>query len=181
MGIPLKHLVGTATIMSLIIASGLSYSVFTSYIEAEVLRRQLNQVAEHVALNLVEVVSLVNFSNYSSVEPIFKVLKLPQDLGGRSYIIELVNETSRGGGCYVRARLATRGDVYASSPILLGQGSGLELKTEGEGTIDVQEGAGGTIQWSGKVYGGVEGFTVWGLMNGTRQEAGIGIWKREGG
>ncbi len=182
MDIPLKHLVGTVSLIGLIIAASFSYTAVTSQIEAEAQRSQLHQVAEYVALNLVEVVSLVNFSNYSSVEPIFKVLKLPGSIGEKPYIIELVNETSQGRGCYVRARLAERGEINASSPIPINAlEAGLELKTVGEGAIPVKGGSEGEIRWMGMVYGGVEGVVVWGLMDGSNQTAGIGIWRKGGG
>ncbi len=179
MDIPLKHLVGTISLIGLIIAAGFSYTVITSYIEAEVQRRQLHQVAEYVALNLVEVISLVNFSNYSSVEPVFKVLKLPRELGEKPYIIELLNETIEGRGCYVRARLAEGEGVAATSPIPVNHlEAGLMLKTAGEGVIPVMGGSGGVIQWSGLVYAGAGDLVVWGLMDGSTQTAGIGIWRR---
>ncbi|MEM2126904.1 MAG: hypothetical protein QW638_05445 [Candidatus Bathyarchaeia archaeon] len=181
MDIPLKHLVGTVSLMSLIIATGFSYTMITTYIETEVQRRQLHQVAEYVALNLVELMSLVNFSNYSSVEPVFKVLKLPKELGGRPYIIELLNETSQGRGCYVRARLADREDVEESSPLPVNAlEAGLELRTQGEGAIPIMGGSGGMIQWSGRVYGGAGDIVVWGLMDGSTQTAGIGVWRKGG-
>lgn len=172
-------MVGTISLIGLIIATGFSYKVITSYIEAEVQRRQLHQVAEYVALNLVEVVSLVNFSNYSSVEPVFKILKLPRGLGEKPYIIELLNETAGGKGCYVRVRLAEGEGVAATSPIPVNHlKAGLMLKTAGKGAIPVMGGSGGVIQWSGLVYAGAGDLVVWGLMDGSTQTAGIGLWRR---
>lgn len=193
MHVSLKHLIGTVALISLILAAGFSYTVFTSFMEAEVYRRQLHQVAEYVALNLVELINLVNFSNHSSKYPIFKVLRLPHALGEKAYIIELLNLTSQGKGCYVKARLVTRNDVEAYSPILINTTEiGLELKAfnttnippvwegwKGYHNVSEKEDE-GKIWWSESVYGDAGEIVVWGVMYDT-STAGIGIWKRGGG
>jgi hypothetical protein len=180
MDIPLKHVVGTVALIALVIAVGLSYTIITSYIEAEVARTQLEQIAEHVSLNLVEIVSLVNFANYTGNTQM-KIIKLPTDLGGKAYMIRLVNET--GQGCYVKAQLATRNDVTASSPVPINSSeTQLRLITSEEGTLKVRGEELKEIYYSGMVYGGDHDIVVWGLkvsLNVTW--AGIGLWKSSGG
>jgi hypothetical protein len=184
--VSLKHLVGTVALMSLILASGYSYTLITSYMEAQILRGQLQQVSEYVALNLVEVINLVKFTNWSQPEPTFKTLKIPKDLGGRAYIIEIINETDRGRGYYIRASLLIRRDVEASSIIPINTtGVLIELKGEGEGILASRN---GDIKWSSLVYGGSGELVVWGMMTAVQIEgkwvstirAGIGQLERGG-
>jgi len=153
-----------------------------------VTKQQLNQIVEYTALNLVEIVNLVKFANFSNNEPMMKVLNLPSDLGGKAYIIKLMNETIQGiCRCYVYAQLVVREDIAATSPILLNSTqTRLKLKTEGDARpltypLQVRLGKEGIIQWSSTVYGGVQNIVVWGL---TRDDdtiwAGIGVWKLQG-
>jgi len=183
--------IGTVALIGLVIATGLAYTIITSYIEADVTKQQLNQIAEHVALNLVKIVSLVKFANYLNNEPMMKVLKLPSDLGGKAYVIKLMNGTISGQGCYVYTQLVTREDIAASSPILLNSTqTRLKLKTEGDARpltypLPVRGGNEGIIQWSSTVYGGERAgadIVVWGLtLDIDTTWAGIGVWKPQGG
>lgn len=154
MDVSLKHLIGTVTLMSLILASGFSYTLITSYMEAQILRGQLYQIAEYVALNLVEVINLVKFSSQLSTGITYKVLKLPHDLGGRPYMIELLNETAQGKGCFIRAMLVMRRDIEASSIIPINNTIVIiEFKIEGNETLTSR---GGIIYVSSIIYGGYE-------------------------
>lgn len=161
--------------MSLIISVGYSYTLITSYMEGRILRGQLQQIAEYVALNLVEVMNLVKYTNRSVPEPTYKVLKIPKDLGGRAYIIELKNETVGGKGYYIRARLLVRGDIEAVSMIPINTTElRIELKAEGNGTITSRS---GNIDWTSVIHGGYEPgvyeTVVWGMMNATQID---GTW-----
>ncbi|MEM4727653.1 MAG: hypothetical protein QXD04_05305 [Candidatus Bathyarchaeia archaeon] len=170
MHVSLKHLIGTVTLMSLIMSAGYSYTLITSYMEAQILRGQLQQIAEYVALNLVEVINLVKYTNRSEPQPTYKLLKIPKDLGGRAYIIELKNETAGGKGYYIRARLLIREDVEAFSIIPINTTElSIELKAEGNGTITSRN---GNINWTSVIHGGYEPgvyeTVVWGMMNATQ-------------
>lgn len=197
MDVPIKHVIGTIALIGLVIAVGLSYSIITSYIEADVIRKQLEQISEHVALNLVEIVSLVNFANFVKDRPMMKILDLPSDLGGKAYIIKLVKVegTDQIKGHYVQAQLATREDVYARSSLPLNATqSQIVLITDTTGKLPVT-GEDKIIEYSGSVYGGTQEIrdktglvieqryvVVWGLkVNATLTLAGIGVWKLEGG
>jgi len=184
MDIPLKHVVGTIALIGLVIAAGLSYTIITSYIETEVTKTQLNQIAENVALNLVEIINLVNFAKYSTTEAMMKILKLPSDLGGKAYTIQLVNETSQNQGYYVRTQLVTRKDITAKSPIPINSTqTRLLIITDGEGTLQVRGEETKIIQYSnGTVYGGTQDIAVWGIkIDINTTWAGIGAWKSLGG
>ncbi len=161
MDVPIKHIIGTIALIGLVIAASLAYATITSYIETDVRRQQLKQIAEHVALNLVEIVNLVNFENLFVDENVTKSLSLPLDLGGHAYLIHLVDETDQSGGYYVDAYLLTRGDISAQSPIPL---------TTNQSHL--------VISCSETVYGGTANIVVWGrkYVNEDREiitEAGI--------
>jgi len=185
MDVPLKHVIGTVALIGLVIAVGLAYTVITSYIEAEAARKQLEEITEFVSLNLVEIISLVNFANYTGNIQM-KIINLPADLGGKAYLIRLVNET--GQECQVQAQLVTRNDVSAKSPIPLSSSEAkIKLITDSEGTLKVGEGEIKQIFYSGTVYGGDHDIVVWAKKVYSTEEAevstwaGIGLWKTMGG
>jgi len=175
--------IGTIALIGLVIATGLAYTIITSYIEAEVTKQQLNQIAEHVALNLVKIANLVNFANFLNNATIMKVLRLPLDLGGKAYVIKLINETRQGRGCYVYVQLVVRKDVAASSPIPLNSTQAqLILITDGEGTLQIRGEKTNMIQYSSTIYGGAQDIVVWGWKKDESTTlAGIGVWKSGGG
>jgi hypothetical protein len=194
MDIPLKHVIGTIALIGLIISATLAYTIITSYIEADVAKKQLQQIAEHVALNLVEIISLVNFAHYSTTEPMIKILNLPVDLGGKAYTIQLINKTNQGEGCYVTATLVSRTDVTASSLIPLNSTqTQLTLITDTNGNFTL--GKNEIMRYSGIVYGGTEEIrnstgqiigqrqvAVWGLKYSSNTTwAGIGLWTYQTG
>lgn len=180
MDIPLKHIVGTVALIGLVIAVGLSYTVITSYIEAEVTRKELEQITEHVSLNLVEIISLVNFANYTGNIQM-KIIKIPEDLGGKAYLVRLINEA--GQGCFVEAQLVTRNDIIARSPIPVNSTkTQLKLVTFEEGILQVRGESLKAIHYSGTVYGGAHDVVVWGKKeNFNVTLAGLGLWKIFGG
>ncbi|HJW65816.1 MAG TPA: hypothetical protein VJ507_03435 [Candidatus Bathyarchaeia archaeon] len=99
----------------MVIAVGLSYTIITSYIEADVKKQQLKQISEYVALNIVEIANLVNFETLKESN-MTRTLSLPTELNGNAYTIQLVDWTSQGRGYQVNASLLTR-NIYTTSPI----------------------------------------------------------------
>lgn len=91
MHVPIQHIIGTITLIGLVISAGLAYSLITFYFEADIYTQQLRQVSDYVALNLVELVNLGNFSKTleSSTNAVIKSLNLPLDIGGKAYAINL--------------------------------------------------------------------------------------------
>lgn len=179
MNIPINHVIGTTALIGLVIAAGLSYTMITSYIETDLVKQQLGHITEHVALNIVEIVNLVNFANQSTNEPMVKVLNLPVDVGEKAYLVKIVNETET--GCYVVGQLVVRSDVTAKAPIPLSTNqSQIVLKTDETETapLPIKGGTLGVIQWwnVGEVHGGHK-IVVWGLKeSGSVTWAGIGVW-----
>ncbi|MEM2905544.1 MAG: hypothetical protein QW587_07405, partial [Candidatus Bathyarchaeia archaeon] len=129
MPVSVTHVVGTVALLSMLVAVGFAFSIISAVIEADLTRQQLADIAEYVSLNLGEMITLVDASNYQGVA-MTKVIQLPENIGGKVYLIRLVNDTVAQ-GCYVEASLRTRPDIVAKSPIpLKTSGSGVEIATE---------------------------------------------------
>lgn len=115
--VSIQHILGTVALIGLVISATLAYQVVVGYVETNILKSQLKQVAEYVSLNIVSLVNLVEFAyGELSTETVTKDLNLPVDLGGKSYLVRIVKE---GDAWCVEAALATRADLNAKSPIPL--------------------------------------------------------------
>lgn len=180
MEVSISHIIGTVALVSLVVAAGFSYSTIGSYIEVEVKRKQLNQIAENVALNLVEIVNLVNFANFLNNQTMLKILNLPSDL---PYSIALVNETDQGRGYSVRAEILGRNDIVGQASIPLNSTmTQVLLAINSWGTLQVRGEDAKTVQYSDIVYSGAQEIVVWGWRRDSDTTfAGIGVLKSIGG
>jgi len=176
MDVPISHVIGTVALIFLTFSASFSFSMIASQIEANMLKQQLREIGEYISLNLIEVVTLINLAQYLNNFTMFKVLKLPLDVGGKAYVIKLINETGR--GHYVYLYLLTSQEVAASSPVPLNTtGTQVMLVTDPDngGTLLVR---GGRVIYSGIVYGGRENIVVWGWRKDNETTlAGIGVWR----
>lgn len=124
--VAIQHVIGTVTIFMLTISVGVSFATVTAFVQTDINKKEMSQVAAHVSLNLVEIATLTNSSGYAPVTMV-KTLDFPTDVGGRAYLIELVDATSQGQGYLVRVSLvAQRGTSVDSllpinSTVTLGQ------------------------------------------------------------
>lgn len=170
MDVIIKHVIGTFALIGLVITVGLAYTTTASYVELEAAKVQLKQIAEHVSLNLIEVISLVSFANYPNKQ--IKGIDLPTDIGGKAYAVKLMIKEDK---CYVRAELAT-GTAYAESLIPINSNESIRFLTE----IEFIQGEHGKI-YSGIVHGGNNAF-VWAelIRPGEGLVAGLG-WMKTGG
>ncbi|MEM0253075.1 MAG: hypothetical protein QXK78_00705 [Candidatus Bathyarchaeia archaeon] len=171
MDVILKHIIGTLALIGLVITVGLAYTTTASYVEMEVAKVQLKQIAEHVSLNLIEVISLVSFANYPSRQ--IKGIDLPTDIGGKAYMVKLMVKE---GKCYVRAELATE-VTYTESLIPIKPDEDIKFLTE----VEFIQGENGEI-YSGIIYGGNSNTFVWAELMRPNGEiiAGLG-WRKIGG
>ena len=177
MDISLKHIIGTVSLLGLMISIGLSYAIITSYIEVDVTKQQLSQISEYVSLNLVEMTNLCRLANRTMI----KQIELPNDLTGKAYGIKLL--FSEDEGYYVRCYLVSRENVFSDSflPFNINpQESPVEFEIGSDvselpiGDQDTQ------IFYSNLVYGGND-VVVWGApLDEIRMHIGIG-WIPQGG
>lgn len=147
MDVPIKHIIGTVALIGLVAMTAMAYTIITSYIESDVKKQQLKQIAENVALNLVEMANLVNFENLFADRNVTKTIDVPTDLGGNVYLIELMNGIEEGQGFYVHAYLLTKNEINAHSPIPLNSNSTeLLISTYNQ----VYSGSGELVVWARK-------------------------------
>jgi hypothetical protein len=157
--VSIQHIIGTVSLLGLIISAGLFYSIFTSFVQDSNREKQLGQISETVALNLVEMINLVKFSKDSS-DYLIKIIDLPTEVGGRSYKIQLVNETNQ--GIYVHTFLTTQQTVSADSTIPYNTGEiPLKFNTTETPIYKINVGVENlTVACSGTIYG-KNGAVIW--------------------
>jgi hypothetical protein len=156
--VSIQHIIGTVTLIGLVISAGLFYTIFTTFVQDDNRKKELGQISENVALNLEEMINLIKFSKYSS-DYMIKIIDLPTDVGGRSYQIQLVNDTNR--GLYVHTFLTTQQTVSADSTIPYNSGD-IPLKFNTAETIyNINVGVDNLkIACSGTIYG-KNGVVIW--------------------
>jgi len=158
MHVPIQHIVGTLALIGLMISVGISYNIFITNVETDIRQKQLEQISENVALNLVELMNLAKFAQYGSSGYMMKAFYLPYDLSGRAYAIQIVSDT-RGWG-YVHAFLATQPSVYADAQIPFNSGeTQIKLYTATDPIQHVQIDS-TKIACNGTAYGGND-ILVW--------------------
>ncbi len=170
MDVPIAHIIGTAALIALVISITLAYQIVVDYVETNVLKAQLKQVAEYVSMNLVNLITLTEFAygDLSTLTVMTKSLNLPEDLGGNPYRIRLINEE---GNCYVQAELVIRTDLTAESPIPLNSTKTRVIIVTSE--IQLPD---SSIVPSNMVYGGNPNIIVWCWKNSSSSMcAGIGV------
>lgn len=147
----------------------LSYTVITDFLQSDIRHQQLQQVAENVALNLVEITNLANFGN-SANGTMTRTLHLPADLAEKTYIIQIVNDTSQLNSCYIKAYLVTSPTVSAMSIIpLQANQSQVTLITDSGSLAGNQN-----IAYGSELYGGADSTVVWAWKGSGTTWAGIG-------
>lgn len=147
MDVPIQHIIGTVALIGLLICVSLAYNIITESMQTEVRKQQLQQVAENVALNLVEVITLDHFSN--SIGNVTRTLDLPLELAGKTYVVQIFNDTSKPNSCFVKVYLATMPYVNATSPIPL-NATQSQIALETDSTI---YGGAKNIVWASKGSG----------------------------
>jgi hypothetical protein len=164
--VSIQHIIGTASLIGLVISAGLFYSIFTSFVQDSNREKKLGQISETVALNLEETINLIKFSKFSN-DYMIKIIDLPTEVGGRAYKIQLVDDTNdknqdgTNRGLYVHTFLATQQTVSADSTLPYNSGD-IPLKFNTTETIyKINVGVENlTIACSGTIYG-KNGAVIW--------------------
>jgi hypothetical protein len=153
----IQHIIGTVSLIGLVISAGLFYAVFTSFVQDDNRKKVLGQISESVALNLEEMINLVKFSKYSS-DYLIKIIDLPTDVGGKAYEIQLVNDSNR---LYIHTFLAAQQTLNANSTIPYNSGE-IPLKWNTTDTkYEINAGVDNLkIACSGTIYG-KNGIVIW--------------------
>ena len=165
--VSLQHIIGTVALIGLIISTGLFYTIFTTSVQDDNRKKQLGQISENVALNIVEMINLAKFSKYSS-DYMIKIMDLPNDIDGRTYKIQLIDDPQK--GFYVHTFLATQQTVSSDSTIPYNSGDiSLKLNTTDTVYPGIEVGVDNLkISCSGTIYG-KNGTVIWAFHDyGTR-------------
>ena len=84
--VSIQHIIGSVTLVGLIISAGVFYSLFTDFVQNDARRKELGQISENVALNMEEMINLMKYSQYYNNYTL-KIIDLPADIAGKSYKI----------------------------------------------------------------------------------------------
>ncbi|MCX8170943.1 MAG: hypothetical protein N3E47_03075 [Candidatus Bathyarchaeota archaeon] len=153
--VSIQHIIGTVALIGLAVSVVLAYQIIVGYVEANVLKTQLNQVAEYVSMSFSNIISLTSFTYGILNESITvsKGLKLPADLGGKIYTIRLVNDSD---GLYVLAEIPGRSNLYAKSPIPVSPATKVQIIMDENFALNDP-----SIKPKKHVYGGNPNIVVW--------------------
>jgi hypothetical protein len=130
--ISIQHIIGTVSILMLTISISLAFSTVSSYVQTDISKKEMAQVADHVSLNLMEVATLTNSSTLDTT--IVKTIDLPAEVGGRAYFVELINATNEGKGYVVQVGLVSQLSVNVNSSLPI---STLPTKTVNVTTVRI--------------------------------------------
>lgn len=161
--VSIQNIIGTVSLIALVISASLFYSVFTSSIQDDIKKTQLGQISESIALTIEETINLMKFSTKYNDDSnyIIRVINLPNDLGGLSYKVRLVNDGINN-RTIVNSCLSTRETLNANSTIPYNSGGDVPLKfNTTAATYTINAGIDYTpIICSGTIYGKT-GTVVW--------------------
>ena len=156
--VSIQNIIGTVSLIALVISAGLFYSVYTSSIQDDIRKIQLGQISESVALTLEETINLMKFSKYShDSNYVIKIIDLPTDLGGRSYKIRLIDDSNR---LIVNSFLSTQPTLSSNSTIPYNSGDTPLIFNTTETTYTINPSGNYLIACSGTIYG-KSGTVVW--------------------
>jgi len=113
----IPHILGTVTLLILFSILGTYYSISYSSLRSEIVASNLQEIAEYVASEIVDLVSLLSLSMGDQL--LIKGLQMPEKIGGNIYNLTI---TKSGDALKVRVYLASNPSVYGESvlPWLVG-------------------------------------------------------------
>jgi len=91
----IPHIIGTVAILTMFFAIGPYYRDYYTSLNEEAYQVQLKQVADYMAVNLIDVVTLCQLTE--SDQFLVKVVEIPKQIGENLYDISLVNMASTKG------------------------------------------------------------------------------------
>jgi hypothetical protein len=114
------HLIGTTGLIVLIFVLPLFYTTIVDNIEVDVMKRELQEIADYTSNTIENLYFLVNSSNSLSVSSLEKELVyLPSTVEDSVYRLEIVPSIN-GSSPYVHAQLITDASVAVNSWLLPG-------------------------------------------------------------
>lgn len=173
--VTIQHVAGTVALICLVASVGFSFSLTSAYFRSDVLTQQMEDIAEYVSQNFVEIVTLIRISDFVPLT-LMRILNLPSSLDGRVYVVELVEGEGSHEGFQVHVYLMTEPTVSVRCPLLFNfTQDPVKFATDLEGGTLLD----GKIRYSNAVHSVAERIVAWGWMDGEEILAGIGVWTGE--
>ena len=155
----IAHVVGTVALIVIFFVAGTYYANVYGFLQAEVEANKLEEIADHVASNIVDLVSLSYLVTGDNI--LNKTITLPKGVGDDIYTVNVLNfsDPVTGEILYaVRAYLTLNPSVYRDS----------ELPWTSGGRLTVDPTA-------SSISGGVENTIVWCRKTGDNIKIGFAI------
>jgi len=116
----ISHLICTTALIILIFMMQFSYTYVVDNIWAEMVERELKEIADYLSDTLANLYFLANST--SGDITLEKALNFPSDIRGATYFVEIVNDTATGSAQYIHAYLKGKPWISATSWLLPGLG-----------------------------------------------------------
>lgn len=86
-----SHLIGTTILLTMMLAIIFHFTNFGTIVGVKAIEKELNEVAEYVALNIIDLISLAN-SSYSDI--LLLDIDFPYEINGYGYSINITQESN---------------------------------------------------------------------------------------
>jgi len=90
--VTISHVIGTTTLLMVFTAATMFYTISNFSLQRETLAMQLQEAADYVSSNLVDLVSLCFISPTDQL--LIKTLEMPENIGVNVYTVTLVEKTN---------------------------------------------------------------------------------------
>ncbi len=126
------HIICTMGLVALIFVMPFFYANVANNLEAEMMKRELKEIADYVSSTIANLYFLVNSTNYGDASLEKELIYLPSDVEGSVYIVEIVD--SGGNASRITAYLKNRSSTGADSWLVPGLKMGGYNSIESDGS-----------------------------------------------
>ena len=144
----IPHIVGTVALITIFFIAGLYYNYVYSSLQTDVTTKKLKEVADYVASNIMDLISLCYLS--SGDQSLNKTVTVPESIGNNIYTIAIANFSDPAAGevlYVVRAYLTLSPSVYGESELPWTSGGGIRVDSSAS---SISAGVGSFIIWCRK-------------------------------
>lgn len=125
----ISHVICTTGLVLLIFVMPFFYVLVVDSIEADMMRRELREIADYVSNTLANLYFLVNSTNYGDVSLEKELVYLPSTVENSVYVVEIVE--SGGNGAKITAYLKNKSSIAVDSWLVPSLKVGAENYIEG--------------------------------------------------
>ena len=97
----------------LTISIGFGFSNVSFFVQTDINKKEMAQVASQVSLSMIEIAALSHSSERSRT--LVKAIDLPTDISGRGYYVKLIDETNQSKGYSVEVSLVSQSGIKINS------------------------------------------------------------------